>query len=131
MTNGVPVETVLIVEDDLKMQEALRDRLREDRYRILVANDADQALAVLRREKSVDLILLDLRLGAKSGLDLMDEMREDPAIGKDIDVVVLTAIADPAMVGEVMGRGPTDYLVKADNSLDDIAAFIRKKFGRD
>lgn len=131
MTNGVPVETVLIVEDDLKMQEALRDRLREDGYRILTANDADQALAVLRREKSVDLILLDLRLGAKSGLDLMDEMRDDPAIRQDVDVVVLTAIADPAMVGEVVGRGPTDYLVKADNSLDDIAAFVRQKLGRD
>lgn len=131
MTNGAPATTLLIVEDDLKMQEALRDRLREDGYRIMVANDADQGLAVLRREPSIDLILLDLRLGAKSGLDFMDEMRDDPAIAKDIDVVVLTAIADPAMVGEVMGRGPTDYLVKADNSLDDIAAFLRKKLGRD
>lgn len=113
------------------MQEALRDRLREDGYRILVANDADQGLAVLRREKDVDLILLDLRLGEKSGLDLLDEMREDQQIDQSIEVVVLTAIADPAMLGEVMGRGPMDYLVKADNSLDDISAFVRKKFGRD
>jgi len=113
------------------MQQALRDRLSEAGYKIFVASGVDQGLAVVRRE-AVDLVVLDLRLGEKSGLDFMDELKDDDRIDDaGILVVVLTAIADPAMVGDVVGRGPVDYLVKSDNSLDDIAAYINKKLGRD
>src|SRR3989344_6261077 len=116
-------KAVLIVEDDLRMQQSLRGRLQEDGLNVFAANDADQGLAILRREQ-IDLVLLDLRLGEKSGLDFMDEMKDDERIEDEgITVVVLTAIADPAMIGDVIGRRPADYLVKSDNSLDDISAF--------
>jgi hypothetical protein len=60
----------------------------------------------------------------------MDEMKDDDRIDdRGILVVVLTAIADPAMIGDVIGRRPADYLVKSDNSLDDISAFIKNKLG--
>jgi len=74
----------------------------------------------------------DLRLGDKSGLDLMDEMREDEEIRqKSITIIVLTAIADPGMVGDVIGRGPTDYLVKGDTSLDDVVEHVKKRLKGD
>ena len=128
MTQGQ--HTILIVEDDVRMQQALKDRLHEEGYRVLVTDSVDPGMAILRKEK-IALILLDLRLDEKSGLTLMDEMRDDPAIDhKKIVTVVLTAIADPAMVADVMGHGTTDYLVKSDNSLEDIAAFIGKKLAK-
>lgn len=109
------------------MQQALRDRLLEESFEVFAVDNVDQGLEALRAEE-IDLILLDLRLGEKSGLDLLDEMNDDEAIDEQsVEVVVLTAIADPAMVGDVMGRGPMDYLVKADNSLDDIVAHVNKK----
>ena len=121
---------ILVVEDDLHMQRALRDRLSKDGYKMFAAVSVDEGLAVLKKE-SVDLVLLDLRLGDKSGLDFMDEMRDDDHIDDaGILVVVLTSIADPAMMGDVIGRGSVDYLVKADNSLDDVSAYISEKFGQ-
>jgi len=112
------------------MQQALRERLIEEGFEVFAVDNVDQGLDALRGE-DIQLILLDLRLGEKSGLDLLDEMRDDEAIdNQSVEVVVLTAIADPAMVGDVMGRGPMDYLVKADNSLDDIVEHVRKKISR-
>ena len=113
------------------MQNSLRERLQEDGYGVLSATTVDQGIDVLKAN-SVNLILLDLRLGEKSGLDFLDEMSDDAMLDKkDTPVTILSSIADPAMAMEVVARGQHDYLVKTDNSMNDIVAHIRQKLPPD
>jgi DNA-binding response OmpR family regulator len=124
-------QAILIVDDDLSVQQTMKEHLENAGYRVLVAADADEGLTMLRNHP-IDLILLDLNLGKKSGLDFIDEMNNDAEVDhENIEVIVLTAIADPAMVGNVIGRGPTDYLIKADTSPEEIVSRVKKKLSRE
>ncbi|MGW5160716.1 response regulator [Nonomuraea wenchangensis] len=96
MSEGRAIE-VLLVEDDqgdiLLTREAFD--LNKVRNRLHVVNDGEQAVAFLRREGGYadvpcpDLILLDLNLPRMSGLEVLSEIKADPALAT-IPVVVLT-----------------------------------------
>ncbi|MEV4289096.1 response regulator [Nonomuraea bangladeshensis] len=96
MSEGRAIE-VLLVEDDqgdiLLTREAFD--LNKVRNRLHVVNDGEQAVAFLRREgiyadaPCPDLILLDLNLPRMSGLEVLSEIKADPALAT-IPVVVLT-----------------------------------------
>jgi response regulator of citrate/malate metabolism len=73
-----------------------------------VARDATGALDLLRR-RPVDLVLLDLHLGADDGLTLLRRMR---AGGSTVEAIALTASSDPASVRALLQHGAIDYLVK-------------------
>ena len=65
----------LVVEDDAKTREALRDILEDDGCDVDVAADGEQALEALARS-SYDCIVLDIVLPKVSGMDVMDALRE-------------------------------------------------------
>ncbi|HUT25428.1 MAG TPA: response regulator [Sumerlaeia bacterium] len=91
-----PIE-ILLVDDspgDVRLtQEALREA--KVRNNLRVARDGEEALAMLRREGAFanvarpDLILLDLNLPLKGGMDVLEEIKGDASL-KSIPVVVLT-----------------------------------------
>src|SRR6266540_3924414 len=96
ITNGKPME-ILLVEDnpaDIRFtEEVLKDT--DIKNRLHVALDGIEALAFLRREGEYagvpkpDLILLDLNMPKKSGLEMLAEVQEDDDL-KNIPVVILT-----------------------------------------
>lgn len=86
---------ILLVEDDDTNRKLVRIVLGGARYRISEAVSVAQALALLRQEQP-DLLLLDIRLGDGSGLDVIRSVRADPAF----DQVPALAITAQAMKGD-------------------------------
>lgn len=86
---------ILLVEDDGTNRKLVRVVLGNGRYRISEAVSVEEALALLAREKP-DLLLLDIRLGDGSGLDVIRSVRADPAF----DEVPALAITAQAMKGD-------------------------------
>lgn len=86
---------ILLVEDDDINRKLVRIVLGGARYRISEAVSVAQALALLRQEQP-DLLLLDIRLGDGSGLDVIRSVRADPAF----DQVPALAITAQAMKGD-------------------------------
>jgi CheY-like chemotaxis protein len=92
-----PVQ-VLLVEDSPSDADLMIEALKEGRLdvHISLVEDGEAALAFLRREVSQDaasypdLVLLDLHLPRKNGFEVLEEMKEDPALRR-IPVVVLTS----------------------------------------
>ncbi|MBI4022506.1 MAG: response regulator, partial [Candidatus Andersenbacteria bacterium] len=85
---------ILVAEDDPQVGHVLAERLKEDGHAVKLAADAETALEYMKK-RAVDLILLDLRLPGKSGLDMFNEMRDTPAIARqNMVVVVLTNVDD-------------------------------------
>jgi CheY-like chemotaxis protein len=101
---------ILLVEDDDTNRKLVRIVLGGGRYRISEAASVEQALALLQNERP-DLLLLDIRLGDGSGLDVIRSVRADPAF----DQVPALAITAQAMKGDedrFMTAGFDGYLSK-------------------
>jgi two-component system response regulator QseB len=111
---------LLLVEDDAMIGEALRTGLRRDGFAVDWVRDGDSADQVLRTEP-FDLLLLDLGLPRKDGLQLLKSLRSRNEM---LPVLIITA--RDAVSDRVQGldAGADDYLVKPFD-LDELAARIR------
>jgi NtrC-family two-component system response regulator AlgB len=99
---------VLIVDDEKNIRRSLALALESDGHAVECASNGALALAELRA-KSFDAVLLDLRLGQESGLDVLEEtLRISPRTA----VVMVTAYSSVETAVEAMRRGAFDYLAK-------------------
>ncbi|MGH8198801.1 MAG: response regulator [Steroidobacteraceae bacterium] len=120
---------LLLVEDDTMIGEAIREGLRREGFTVDWVYDGDSASQVLRTEV-FDLLLLDLGLPRKGGLEVLTAAR---AHGQELPVLIITA--RDAVSDRVQGldAGADDYLVKPFD-LDELAAriraLLRRKSGR-
>ena len=120
---------LLLVEDDTMIGEAIRSGLKREGFAVDWVHDGESASQVLRSEE-FDLLLLDLGLPRKSGLEVLTALR---ARGLEIPVLIITA--RDAVSDRVQGldAGADDYLVKPFD-LDELAAriraLLRRKSGR-
>ncbi|BBI99950.1 response regulator [Ferrigenium kumadai] len=106
-----PVKTILLVEDDAANRKLVRVVLGDKcHYRILEAASAAEAMEQLRREKP-DLLLLDIRLGEGSGLDVIDAVRADSTYD-DVPAVAITAQAMKDDEQRFLAAGFDGYLSK-------------------
>jgi CheY-like chemotaxis protein len=87
--------TLLIVDDDIDMREALRDVLVEEGYRVVLAANGKVALGLLPTLQRPCGIILDITMPVMSGMELYRAMRAAPD-SADIPVVFLTS--DPSAV---------------------------------
>lgn len=99
--------TILIVDDDRLLQNALHNILSEQ-YDTVIAGSGEEALRLLAKTP-VDLVLLDVRL---PGMDGVETLRRIKAMAKDLVVIMMTAFEDVATVITSMKLGAHDYLVK-------------------
>jgi two-component system, NtrC family, sensor kinase len=104
----MPVYRVLLVDDEETFVTVLAERLTARGFQPFVAFDGEQALAFLR-DADVDVVVLDIGLPGKSGLEVLGDIR---ALRPYTQVVMLTGAADVATAVAGMKLGAFDYLVK-------------------
>ena len=101
--------SILIVDDEAKIREALRMVLEFEGYRIEEAGTGVEALQIVR-ERPPDAILLDIRMPEMDGLEAARKIREThPKTG----VIMLTAYDDLQFVVEAVRSGARGYVLKA------------------
>ncbi|HEY1234538.1 MAG TPA: response regulator transcription factor [Candidatus Binatia bacterium] len=103
-------QKILVVEDEPDIRKLVNYNLAQERFRVLEAEDGEQALKMVQRERP-DLVILDLMLPGLSGMELCKILRERHET-KKLPVLMLTAKAGEAdrIVGLEMGAD--DYLAK-------------------
>jgi DNA-binding response OmpR family regulator len=99
--------TVLVVDDEPMLRNLLSRLLRMEGYEVLEAEDGQTALDVVAKEKP-DLVLLDVMMPARDGLDVLGDLRKS----SDIPVILVSALAEEAdrVIGLKMGAD--DYVTK-------------------
>ncbi len=99
---------VLVVEDEIKLAQALETGLTQEGYEVAVATEGEVALRRIERE-AFDLVVLDLMLPRRGGLDVLQRVRR-----VKIEVPVLVLTARDGVTDRVSGldAGADDYLVK-------------------
>ncbi len=102
------VARVLVVDDERNIRLTLRAFLQDQRYEVALAEDADQALALLA-QSSWDVVLTDMVLPGLSGLDLLKAIR---VAAPDVQVIMMTGEPTVETAAEAVRAGARDYLVK-------------------
>jgi len=100
-------QTVLVVEDEDAIAEAVRARLQSEGYQVVVASDGPDAIR-LHAEHRPDLVVLDLMLPGMDGFEVCRRIR---AAGT-VPIVMLTARGDDIDVVSGLEAGADDYVVK-------------------
>ena len=104
------MSTVLLVEDDPDIRHLVSYKLRTGGFDVVEAADGLTALDLARRTPP-DLVILDVRMPRKSGLEVCRELRAGPRTA-DVPIILLTARAQPQDLEQAYAAGATDYVVK-------------------
>ncbi len=104
--------TILLVEDDPLLAELMGLSVTFANYKLLSAVTAEEALPIIT-EKNPDLMLLDIMLPGMSGLELLAQVKNNPAL-KKIPVIILSNLNDEEHIAEGKKLGAAAYLNKAN-----------------
>ncbi len=115
---------ILVIEDDKFLRELLVSKLAAEGYAITTAIDGKEALASLEAEVP-DLILLDLILPDLSGFEILEKIRAKEG-WKTVPIIVLSNLDQKEDIDKAHTLGANDFMIKANFSLNEIIARIKK-----
>lgn len=118
------MKKILFIEDDFNLVRALKEFIEKEGFKFISAFDGAEGLELIKKE-SPDLILLDLILPKKSGLDVLKEIKSDEKLAK-IPVMILTNLGDSKNIEKALSLGADIYLVKAEYSLEEVAKKVKE-----
>ena len=107
---------VLVVDDDKEIVGAIEIYLKKEGYNILKAYNGNQALKAIQ-ENEIHLIILDIMMPEKDGIETLEEIRKD----KSIPVILLSAKSEDYDKIGGLNSGADDYITKPFNPLELIA----------
>ena len=112
----MPIEKIIVVEDDLIIRRSLEAQLRQRRCDVLAAATLANAKEALAKD-SFDLIFLDVRLPDGEGTDWLKELQMRPVRPL---VVIMTGFGSVESAVDCMRNGAFDYLIKpfSENQID-------------
>ncbi|MBU1046029.1 response regulator [Patescibacteria group bacterium] len=119
---------ILLIEDEAALQKTLGESLRAKKFEVQSALDGEAGLRLAKSGKP-DLILLDLILPKKHGLEVLEELRKDEATS-NIPVIILTNLENVGEVEKAIEFGATTYLVKANYSLNEVIEKVEQALAK-
>ncbi|MGH7701732.1 MAG: HD domain-containing phosphohydrolase [Gemmatimonadales bacterium] len=119
--------SLLVVDDEEPIRNALKKFLTQQGYDVTTAESGEEALKILQRQK-ISCMLLDVRMPGRSGIDLVPQVIEmEPTMA----ILMLTAVNDATTAALCMQRGAMDYLTKPIDLSDLARAILRAIRRRD
>lgn len=113
---------ILIVEDDKSLQDVYAEILRAEGYEIDTADDGEQALNKMKAG-GWDLVLLDIVLPKMSGIDVMQEITNNPPVTPNKSVVFLTNISAGKELKQALSLG-NGYIMKSQITPGDLVGEV-------
>ena len=111
-------KTILLGEDDRFLRRAMQVALTKRGFNMILAVDGQEVLDLLETEKP-DLILLDLLMPRKTGIEVLKAVRANPQTA-DLRVLVLSNSSKELEMQEALALGIAGYWIKADLSLQEL-----------
>jgi len=112
---------ILIVDDELNTRIGLRTALEGNEYELFLADKADNALKILE-ENDIDVMITDLFMPGKSGLELLEETKN---ISPSTQCIMITAYGSVETAVDAMKSGAYDYLTKPLN-IDRVELLVKR-----
>ena len=106
-----PRPSILVVDDNLDNTDIIRHYLEARGYPITVAHDGDEALAQFDRVRPA-LVLLDVMMPGRDGWEVCRLMKQHPTLGRQIRIIMVTALDEWDDKRQALQTGADDYVEK-------------------
>jgi len=100
---------VLLADDEVSFVETMSKRLNVRNFDVLTASDGDQALEQIEKFADIEVVVLDIRMPGKDGIQTLAEIKQKNPL---VQVIMLTGHGDVMLAVESMKSGAFDYLTK-------------------
>lgn len=125
MTGAPPKPHILVVDDDESMRFMLQTKLFQCGYNVTLAASGSHAIQILQTTKKFDLMICDLKMPLKTGIDVIRFMKDQ---GIQVPTVILTGFPERDKIISAAQMGIQDVLVKPVRH-NDLMNMIRTKLG--
>ncbi len=112
-------KTILVVEDEAPLQEAISFQFKKANIRVLASSTAEDALKILESGENPDLIWLDLLMPGMGGFAFLEKLRESDT-WRAIPVAIVSVSASQEKIRRAFELNVVDYLVKSQYSVSDL-----------
>lgn len=110
MSETVNRKTILVIDDEEMIRDIAHDMLNHLGYDIILAADGESAIKLFKKKnKSINLVLVDLIMPKMNGMICLQKLKE---INKDVPIVVASGISEVSKKRSVMEMGAHGYLEK-------------------
>ncbi len=120
---------ILIVEDDQFLREFYQELLTSEGYATDVAADGEAGELKLK-EGGYDLVLLDIMMPKKDGLQVLRDLKTSPPSKPNKEIVMLTNLGQDTIIKQCFELGASGYLIKSalnpDQVLNEIHTYLTK-----
>lgn len=114
---------IVLIEDDNIVARILSEEFSKAGFEVAVAYDGEEGENMVKNQKP-ELIILDLVLPKKNGLEVLEALKKSPAV-KKIPVIILSQLSDDENIKKGLLLGAADYIVKSHCSLSDVVKKIK------
>lgn len=119
-------QKILIIEDEAGLRESASARLVQEGFTVFTAVDGVSGLSAALANHP-DVILLDIKMPNMNGYQMLKKLREQGGWGAVVKVIFLTnlELSSSDESADIEALEPSQYLVKANTSLDELVAKVR------
>ncbi|MFZ5364307.1 MAG: response regulator [Patescibacteria group bacterium] len=117
-------KSILIVEDEQALQEALKLKLEKEGIEVLTANTGEEALSVLKKRRPT-LVSLDILLPGMNGLEVLQKIRADSDLHA-LPVIVVSVSGGQEKIKRAFNLNVIDYLIKSEYKIENIVKKIKE-----
>lgn len=116
---------ILIVEDEEALAKVLEEKFQNEEFKTAIARNGEAVLP-LAKSFQPDIVILDLILPKKHGLEVLKELKSDAEL-KTIPVIVLSNLEGDEDIKKALSLGAADYFVKTQHPLKEIVEKVRMR----
>jgi CheY-like chemotaxis protein len=111
MTDAAHLPTILVVDDNPDNTDIIRHYLEARGYPIVVAHNGEEALAAFETVRP-SIVLLDVMMPGRDGWEVCRIMKQHPALGRAVRVIMVTALDEWEDKRQALQTGADDYVAK-------------------
>jgi two-component system, chemotaxis family, chemotaxis protein CheY len=105
-------QRALVVDDSQATRSILATMLDELGFDVEEACDGADAIAVLRKEMTFDVLLVDWRMPNVDGVQFVHAVRHDPFYNQEVRLIMVTSVDEPNLMINALAAGANEYLMK-------------------
>lgn len=118
------IKKVGIIDDDPNIIEIYGTKLKDEDFEVVTATDGKSGIEMIKKEKP-DIILLDIVLPQKNGIEILKKLQSDPETSR-IPVVILSNVNDEKTIKKVSGFSTRFYAVKALTTPQKLISLVKE-----
>lgn len=115
------MKKILVIEDDPSLQKTIVAKLKASGYETLLAGDGEEAIKIFKKDQPI-LLLVDLILPKKSGLEVIEEIRINQH--STVPMIVISNLDQSQDLESARRLGVDEYVVKSNISLRDLVVKV-------